>query len=311
MGFERAVVTGGAGFLGSHVCEALLARGTRVVCVDDFRTGSRANLPDDPRLEVVEADVCLPLDRVGPTDLVMHLACPASPVDYLRMPVETLRTGALGTLHALELAHRNGARVVVASTSEVYGDPLEHPQRETYWGNVNPVGPRSVYDEAKRYGEALTCAFHRERGVNAGIVRIFNTYGSRMRPDDGRMVPTFVRQALAGEPLTVHGDGKQTRSLCHVDDLVRGLLAMADRDHPGPVNLGNPEEVTVLEVARRIIELTGSSSDIRHVDAMTDDPQRRRPDITQARRLLGWEPRITLDEGLRRSFDRDLVATPE
>ncbi|MFC6089992.1 UDP-glucuronic acid decarboxylase family protein [Saccharothrix lopnurensis] len=307
MGFERAVVTGGAGFLGSHVCEALLAGGARVVCVDDFRTGSPANLPEDPGLDVVVADVCDPLDVPGPVDLVLHLACPASPVDYLRMPVETLRTGALGTQHALDLARANGARVVVASTSEVYGDPLEHPQRETYWGNVNPIGPRSVYDEAKRYGEALTCAYAREYGVDAGIVRIFNTYGSRMRPDDGRMVPTFLRQALAGEPLTVHGDGRQTRSLCHVDDLVRGLLAMAGSDHLGPVNLGNPEEVTVLEVARRIVEFTGSASRVEHVGAMTDDPRRRRPDISRARELLGWEPRIALAEGLRRSFDRHLV----
>jgi dTDP-glucose 4,6-dehydratase len=307
MGFERAVVTGGAGFLGSHVCEALLRRGTRVVCVDDFRTGSPDNLPDDPRLGVVAEDVSRPLDLLGPVDLVMHLACPASPVDYLRTPVDTLKAGGFGTLHALELAQRKEARIVIASTSEVYGDPLEHPQRETYWGNVNPIGPRSVYDEAKRFGEALTCAFRREYGVDAGIVRIFNTYGARMRPDDGRMIPTFVRQARAGEPLTVHGDGTQTRSLCHVDDLVRGLLSMADSDHAGPVNLGNPEEVTVLEVARRVIELTGSTSAVEHVDAMVDDPRRRRPDISRARRLLGWQPEIPLDEGLRRSFDRHLV----
>ncbi|MCG8919864.1 GDP-mannose 4,6-dehydratase [Actinokineospora sp. PR83] len=302
MGIERAVVTGGAGFLGSHVCRALLARGATVVCVDDLSTGSLDNLPDDPALEVVVADVTGELPVRGRVDLVLHLACPASPVDYLAVPVTTLLTGGLGTLRALELAQRSGARVVVASTSEVYGDPAEHPQRESYWGNVNPIGPRSVYDEAKRYGEALTAAFRRERGVDTGIVRIFNTYGERMRPDDGRLVPTFVRQARAGEPLTVHGDGEQTRSLCHVDDLVAGLLAMADSDHPGPINLGNPEEVTVLEVARRVIEVTGSSSPLCHVPAMTDDPRRRKPDITLAGEVLGWSPKIPLDEGLRRSF---------
>ncbi|GAA1339387.1 UDP-glucuronic acid decarboxylase family protein [Saccharothrix algeriensis] len=305
MGFERAVVTGGAGFLGSHVCEALLRRGTKVVCVDDFSTGSPDNVPDGAGLVV--ADVGKPLDLLGDVDLVLHLACPASPADYLRAPVETMKSGGFGTLHALELAARKGARIVVASTSEVYGDPLEHPQRETYWGNVNPIGPRSVYDEAKRFGEALTCAFRREHGVDTGIVRIFNTYGPRMRPDDGRMIPTFVRQARAGEPLTVHGDGTQTRSLCHVDDLVRGLLTMAECDHPGPVNLGNPEEVTVLEVARRVIEVTGGSSGIRHVEPMQDDPRRRRPDIALARELLGWQPEIDLAEGLRRSFGRHLV----
>ncbi|MEJ2853915.1 MULTISPECIES: NAD-dependent epimerase/dehydratase family protein [unclassified Saccharothrix] len=305
MGFERAVVTGGAGFLGSHVCEALLKRGTRVTCVDDFRTGSRDNVPDG--VGVVVADVAKPLDLLGPVDLVLHLACPASPVDYLRDPVGTLKSGGLGTLHALELAKAKNARIVVASTSEVYGDPLEHPQRETYWGNVNPIGPRSVYDEAKRFGEALTCAFRREYGTNTGIVRIFNTYGPRMRTDDGRMIPTFFSQALRNEPLTVHGDGSQTRSLCHVDDLVRGLIAMAHSEHPGPINLGNPEEVTVLDVARRVVEVCGSESEIRHVEPMEDDPQRRRPDISLAREVLGWEPRIDLSEGLRRSFDRHLV----
>ncbi|PWW66918.1 NAD-dependent epimerase/dehydratase family protein [Actinokineospora spheciospongiae] len=302
MGIERAAVTGGAGFLGSHVCRALLDRGVSVVCVDDLSTGSLDNLPDDPGLEVVVADVTGELPVRGRVDLVLHMACPASPVDYLARPVGTLLTGGLGTLRALELAHRSGARIVVASTSEVYGDPVEHPQRESYWGNVNPIGPRSVYDEAKRYGEALTAAFRREHGVDTGIVRIFNTYGERMRPDDGRLVPTFVRQARAGEPLTVHGDGEQTRSLCHVDDLVAGLLAMAGSDHPGPVNLGNPEEVTVLEVARRVVEVTGSSSPLRHVAAMTDDPRRRKPDITLAGEVLGWSPKIPLDEGLRRSF---------
>lgn len=294
---DRVVVTGGAGFLGSHVCEALLREGKRVVCVDSFRTGSLRNVPDG--VTVVTADVTRPLDLLGPVDLVLHLACPASPADYLRTPVDTLRTGGFGTYHALDLARRKGCRVVVASTSEVYGDPEEHPQRESYWGHVNPIGPRSVYDEAKRFGEALTVAFRGEHGVGAGIVRIFNTYGPRMRAHDGRMIPTFLRQALAGEPLTVHGDGLQTRSLCHVDDLVRGLLAMARSDHPGPINLGNPDEVTVLDVAHRSIEVTGSSSCVRHVESMVDDPRRRRPDISLAQEVLGWEPRISLEDGLR------------
>ncbi|ONI79984.1 epimerase [Actinosynnema sp. ALI-1.44] len=307
MTFERAVVTGGAGFLGTHVCAELLRCGSHVVCVDDFRTSDAGNvrgLLDNPRFEMRVADVIEPFDVPGTVDLVLHLACPASPVDYLGMPVDTLRAGAFGTLHALELALRKNARVVVASTSEVYGDPLQHPQRETYWGNVNPIGPRSVYDEAKRFGEALTTAYRRERGVQAGIVRIFNTYGPGMRPDDGRMVPTFLRQALAGEPLTVHGTGDQTRSLCYVDDLVRGLLAMARSTEPGPVNLGNPEEVTVLEVAERVIAATGSRSAIRHVAPMADDPRRRCPDIGLATKRLGWWPEVSLRDGLRAMADR-------
>jgi dTDP-glucose 4,6-dehydratase len=302
MTFERAVVTGGAGFLGSHVCAELLRRGSHVVCVDDFRTSGPGNLRglrDDQRFELLVADVTEPIDVPGDVDVVLHLACPASPVDYLRMPVGTMRSGALGTLHALELAARAKARVVVASTSEVYGDPLEHPQQETYWGNVNPIGPRSVYDEAKRFGEALTMAFRQEHAVRTGIVRIFNTYGPRMRPGDGRMIPTFFRQARAGEPLTVHGAGGQTRSLCYVDDLVRGLIAMALSEHSGPINLGNPEEVTVLDVAERVIEVTGSRSAIRHVEPMADDPRRRCPDIGLARRLLKWSPEVPLSDGLR------------
>ncbi|GLY47828.1 NAD-dependent epimerase/dehydratase family protein [Lentzea sp. NBRC 102530] len=303
-GGERVVVTGGAGFLGSHVCDALTAEGARVVCVDSLRTGSLRNVPDGTG--IVIADVSRPLDLLGPVDLIVHLACPASPPDYLRTPVDTLRTGGFGTYHALDLARRKDCRVVVASTSEVYGDPEEHPQRETYWGHVNPVGPRSVYDEAKRFGEAMATAFRAEHCVDAGIVRIFNTYGPRMRAHDGRMIPTFLRQALAGEPLTVHGDGLQTRSLCHVDDLVRGLLAMARSRHPGPINLGNPAEVTVLDVARRTIEVTGSGSEIRHVEPMVDDPRRRRPDIGLAQEVLGWEPKISLEDGLR-SFAREFA----
>jgi dTDP-glucose 4,6-dehydratase len=302
MAFDRAVVTGGAGFLGSHVCAELVRRGTRVVCVDDFRTSTRANLRgllDEPAFELRTEDVSEPVDVPGEVGLVLHLACPASPVDYLRAPVQTMRSGGFGTLHALELALRKQSRFVMASTSEVYGDPLEHPQTESYWGNVNPIGPRSVYDEAKRFGEALTAAFHREHAANTGIVRIFNTYGPRMRAGDGRMIPTFFRQALAGEDLTVHGDGSQTRSLCYVDDLVGGLLAMTESGHTGPVNLGNPEEITVLDVATRVIEVTGSRSRIRHVAPMEDDPRRRCPDIRLARQLLGWHPEVSLHDGLR------------
>jgi dTDP-glucose 4,6-dehydratase len=301
---KRVVVTGGAGFVGSHLCEALLERGDAVVCVDDLSTGSRANvahLEADPRFELVVADVSVSLDVDGPIDAVAHLASPASPAAYRERPLETLAVGSSGTRLALELASRHGARFVLASTSEVYGDPLVHPQHEGYWGNVDPVGPRSPYDEAKRYAEALTVAHRRARGTDVGIVRIFNTYGPRMQPGDGRVVSTFVAQALTGEPLTVHGDGSQTRSLCYVDDLVAGLLAMLDTSFAGPVNLGNPEELTILELARRVIAVTGSRSEVVFVARPHGDPSRRCPDIRLARERLGFAPRVSLEEGLRRT----------
>ena len=300
-GWTRAVITGGAGFLGTHLCRALLAAGAEVVCVDNFLTSSPANvtaLRAEPRFTLYEADVTTALTVSGDIDLVVHLASPASPADYLRHPLATLAAGSTGTRNALELAARTGARFVLASTSEVYGDPAVSPQGEGYWGNVNPVGPRSVYDEAKRFAEALTAAYRRAGTVDTAIVRIFNTYGPGMRLDDGRIVPTFACQALRGEPLTVTGDGGQTRSLCHVDDTVRGILAVAASDHPGPVNIGNPDEATVLEIAERIIKLAGSSSGIEHIPFPEDDPMTRCPDITLARRELGWEPEIGWKEGL-------------
>ncbi|MQA94370.1 MAG: NAD-dependent epimerase/dehydratase family protein [Streptosporangiales bacterium] len=303
MNTPAAIVTGGAGFLGSHLCEALLARETPVVCVDNLVTGDDANIAhllERPGFRFLRRDVTSPpLDPRGPVGLVFHLASAASPVDYRRLPIETLRAGSEGTLHALRLAERKGARFVLASTSEVYGDPARHPQPESYWGNVNPIGPRSVYDEAKRYAEALTEAFRRDRGARTAIVRIFNTYGPRMRARDGRAVPTFIRQALAGTPLTVTGDGTQTRSICHVDDTVRGILALADSAHPGPMNIGGPEETTMLELAELIIQLTGSRSRIRFLERPEDDPAVRRPDTALARSLLGWEPRVGLEDGLR------------
>lgn len=311
----RVLVTGGAGFLGSHVCEELVSRGAEVICVDNFLTGDEGNLSGllGPRqFRLVRADVSEPLDVEGPLDLVLHLACPASPADYLRHPVPTMLAGGLGTLNCLDLAKRTAARFLLASTSEVYGNPLVHPQPESYWGNVNPVGPRSVYDEAKRYAEALTTAYRTAYGVDTRIVRIFNSYGPRLRPGDGRMVSTFIRQALAGEPITIAGDGRQTRSLCYVDDTVRGLLAVAMGEYTGPVNIGNPYERTVEDFARRIRALTGSKSEIRHVDAAIDDPRRRCPDITVAREKLGWEPEIDIDEGLLRTIDwmRSAVRIP-
>ena len=304
-GFERAVVTGGAGFLGSHLCDALVTGGAAVVCVDNFLTGNAVNvvsLKDDPHFELVDRDVSEPLPVAGTVDVVFHLACPASPPDYLKWPIETMKAGALGTLRALELAATKDARFVLASTSEVYGDPLQHPQSETYWGNVNPIGPRSVYDEAKRYAEALTAAHRRELGLDTGIARIFNTYGPRMRPDDGRMIPAFICQALQGLPLTVTGSGLQTRSPCYVTDTVRGLLALADADHPGPVNIGNPAELSVIGIAERIRELAGAASEIRYIAAMEEDPQRRCPDTSLAQRELHWEPLVGFDEGLKRTI---------
>jgi dTDP-glucose 4,6-dehydratase len=302
----RAVVTGGAGFLGSHLCDRLLAQGTSVICIDNFLTGSPGNIAHligRPGFRMVECDLTGFVHVPGEVDLVLHLASAASPADYLKLPVETLKVGSLGTLHALGLAREKNARFILASTSEVYGDPLRHPQREDYWGNVNPVGPRSVYDEAKRYAEALTTAYRNSRGVDTGIVRVFNTYGPRMRPYDGRAIPTFVRQALTGRPLTVTGDGSQTRSICYVDDTVSGILALSSDGFPGPVNIGNPEEMTVLELARTILHLTGSDAPISFIDRPVDDPAVRRPDTTLARERLGWQPVVPSSVGLRHTID--------
>ncbi|WHT15940.1 SDR family oxidoreductase [Crossiella sp. CA-258035] len=312
MRFERVVVTGGAGFLGSYVCEELVFSGVSVVCVDDLSTGRLSNVDtvaEHPRFHFQHADITEPLRVPGPVDAVLHLACPASPADYLREPVRTMRTGSLGTLHALELAKAHRSRFLLASTSEVYGDPLRHPQTEDYWGNVNPVGPRSVYDESKRFSEALTTAYRGQYGLRASIARIFNSYGPRMRPDDGRMIPTFIRQGLAGEPITVFGDGAQTRSLCYVSDTVRGLITLARSGIPGPVNIGSPEEHPVSRIAERVRELTGSSAPVVHEQAMTDDPRRRCPDIAVAARELGWAPEVSLTEGLRRTVDHFAAAS--
>jgi dTDP-glucose 4,6-dehydratase len=305
-GGRRVVVTGGAGFLGSHLCEALLARGDRVVCVDDLSTGRTDNvaaLEAQESFELMVADVSVAFDVDGPVDAVLHFASAASPPDYLARPLETLAVGSEGTRHGLALAKNHGARFLLASTSEVYGDPSVHPQTESYWGNVNPVGPRSVYDEAKRFAEALTMAWHRTHGTDVGIVRIFNTYGPRLRPGDGRVVSNFLTQALAGRPLTVYGDGNQTRSLCYVSDEVAGILALLDSPVTGPVNIGNPDEHTMLELARIVLEVTDSTSEIVHEPLPTDDPTRRRPDIEMARRELGWEPVVELWDGLSRTAD--------
>ena len=295
---------GGSGFLGSHLCDQLLSRGDDVVCVDDFSTGRRSNvahLADSQGFTLVEADISAGIPVEGEVTGVFNLASPASPPDYLALPLETLAVGSEGTRQGLELAERHGARFLMASTSEVYGDPDVHPQSEAYWGRVNPVGPRSVYDEAKRFSEALTMAHQRVRGTDVAIVRIFNTYGPRLRPDDGRVVSNFLLQAMRGEPLTVYGDGSQTRSLCYVDDEVRGLLAMFDSGLTGPVNMGNPDEYTVLQLARTVIDLLGSTSGIEHRPLPTDDPTRRCPDISVARTELGWEPTTSLEEGLSRT----------
>jgi dTDP-glucose 4,6-dehydratase len=299
--WRRAVVTGGAGFIGTHLCRALLMSGTEVLCVDSFLTSSPDSLHRlraHPRFTLHEADVAIGLPPVDQADLVVHLASPASPVDYQRHPLATLDAGSRGTRNALELAARTGARFVLASTSEVYGDPAVSPQTEQYWGNVNPVGPRSVYDEAKRFAEAITAAYRRAGKADTSIVRIFNTYGPGMRPDDGRVVPTFACQALRGQPLTVAGDGRQTRSLCHVDDTVRGILAVAGSGLAGPVNIGNPDEATVLQLAERIIALSGSPSGIEYVPLPEDDPRFRCPDITLAARALGWRPEVSWRDGL-------------
>ncbi len=310
MPLPRAVVTGGAGFLGSHLCERLLAEGYEVVCLDDFSTGSPANVAhlhgpgaESGRFHLVHADVTEGVHVPGPVDVVLHFASPASPVDYLRLPIETMKVGSLGTLNSLELTKEKRARFLLASTSETYGDPQVHPQPESYWGHVNPVGPRGVYDEAKRFAEALTMAYRRSHSADTAIVRIFNTYGPRMRPDDGRAIPTFIRQALDDEPITVAGDGLQTRSVCYVDDLVEGLTRLLHSGHPGPMNIGNPQELTVLALAGKVRDLVGSTSPVVFVPRPEDDPCVRQPDISLARAVLGWQPRVGLEEGLQRTIN--------
>jgi dTDP-glucose 4,6-dehydratase len=302
---STCLVTGGAGFLGSHLCDELLRRGNRVVCVDNVETGSLANIAHirGPEFRFLPADIIQPYYVDEPIDVVYHFASPASPIDYLRLPLHTLKVGSHGTHHSLGLAKAHRARFLLASTSEVYGDPKVHPQPESYWGHVNPIGPRGVYDEAKRYAEALTMAYHRQQGVDTGIVRIFNTYGPRMRPHDGRAIPTFLRQALEDRPITVFGDGLQTRSFCYVADMIDGIIRLAESGYHHPVNIGNPDEFNLLELAHAVIDVTGSRSEIVHEALPADDPQVRRPDISLAREIIGWEPRIELREGLRRTLD--------
>ena len=301
----RAIVTGGAGFLGSHICERLLDEGWDVLCLDNFLTGSPRNiehLQSNPRFQLIRMDVTNYIHVPGDINVIYHFASPASPIDYLQLPIQTMKVGSLGTLNTLGLAKDKGARYVLASTSEAYGDPEVHPQPESYWGNVNPVGPRSVYDEAKRFAEALTMAYRRYHGVNTGIVRIFNTAGPRLRMDDGRAIPTFIGQALRNERITVAGDGSQTRSIQYVADLVEGVLRMAASDHPGPINIGTPHEISMLELAETIRRLTGCSSEITFIERPTDDPSLRRPDITLARELLDWKPTTPFEDGLKRTI---------
>jgi dTDP-glucose 4,6-dehydratase len=301
----RALVTGAAGFLGSHLTDRLLSEGFSVLGVDNLSTGdleNLAHLTGDPRFRFEQRDICTSFDP-GPVGNVFNMASPASPPEYLRLGIETLRAGSVGVENTLEIAARYGAKYFHASTSECYGDPLEHPQAESYWGNVNPVGPRSVYDEAKRFGEALVMAYHRSRGVNTCLARIFNTYGPRLHPGDGRVISNFMVQALRGEPLTIYGDGRQTRSFCYVDDLIEGIVLLARSEEHLPVNLGNPQEFTILECAQAVLDVTDSKSELSFVDLPVDDPARRRPDITKARKLLGWEPRVGLKDGLRMSLE--------
>jgi dTDP-glucose 4,6-dehydratase len=301
----RTLVTGAAGFLGSHLCDALLAQGHSVIAVDNLLTGRPRNLEhlkNEPRFEFKQADICVPFD-FGPVDYVFHFACPASPVDYMIHGVATLQVGSLGTFNALDLARKYKAKYFISSTSECYGDPLEHPQKETYWGNVNPIGPRSVYDEAKRFSEAVTMAYHRYHGLDTHIVRIFNTYGPRLQLNDGRVISNFMKQALRGEDLTVYGDGKQTRSFCYVSDEIEGIMRLAHSDEHEPTNIGNPREFTMIECAELVLKVTGSKSKLRFEPLPQDDPKQRCPDITKAKKLFGWEPKIDLETGLRLSLD--------
>ena len=302
----RYLITGGAGFIGSHLCESFLNQGHEVLCMDNYSTGAKNNIAPflkNPRFRFIDHNVSRYIEVPEPLDYILHFASPASPVDYLELPIQTLKVGSLGTHKALGLARAKGARLLLASTSEVYGDPLVHPQPESYWGNVNPVGPRGVYDEAKRFAEALTMAYHRYHALDTRIVRIFNTFGPRMRPHDGRVVSNFIMQALRGEPLTVYGDGSQTRSFCYVDDLVEGIVRLLERGTPEPTNIGNPGEFTVRQLADHVLALTGSRSEIVHRPLPEDDPRVRQPDISRARELLGWEPRVPLDEGLGRTIE--------